>query len=85
MGGQVGHREVASVGCEEGGGPAGAVGVEPVPDDQERPADLAAEVSQGLDHRAACDAAPEVRLPPDLPRAAVTSNPPQPLQQNPIL
>ena len=57
---QVGHREVASVGGEEGGGPASAVGVEPVPDDQERPADLAAEVSQGLDHRAACDAAPEV-------------------------
>ena len=85
MGGQVGHREVASVGCEEGGGPAGAVGVEPVPDDQERPADLAAEVSQGSDHRAACDAAPEVRLPPDLPRAAVTSNPPRPLRQNPIL
>jgi hypothetical protein len=60
VGRQVGHREVARVRSKEGSRPMCAVGIKPVPDDQEGSADLSPEVLQGLDHRAACDAASEV-------------------------
>jgi hypothetical protein len=60
IGRQVGHREVARVGGQEGRHPAGAVGIEPVPDDQKGTADLAPEVPQGLDDQFAGDAAAEV-------------------------
>jgi hypothetical protein len=53
IGWQVGRREVARVGSEEGSRPVCAMGIEPLPDDQERPADLSPEVLQGLDHCAA--------------------------------
>ena len=60
IGGQVGHREVARVGRQECRRSAGAVRVEPIPDNQEGAADLAPEVPQGLNHRLAGNAAPEV-------------------------
>src|SRR5215210_4211564 len=50
VGRQVGHREVARMARQKGGRAAGAMGVQPVPDDQEGPADLAPEVPQGPDH-----------------------------------
>ena len=49
IGRQVGHREVAPVRSQKSRGPVGPVGVEPVPDHQERPAEFAPEVPQGLD------------------------------------
>lgn len=60
VGGQVGHREVPLVRREESRSPVRPVRVEPVPDDEERRADLPAEVLQGQDHRRARDAAAEV-------------------------
>ena len=57
---QIGHREVARMARQEGGRAVGAMGVQPVPDDQERPADLAPEVPQGPDHYLARDAASDV-------------------------
>ena len=60
IGGQVGHGEVARVGRQEGRRPAGAVRIEPIPDDQEGAADLAPEVPQGLDDKLAGDATPEM-------------------------
>ena len=60
IGRQIGHGEVARVGGQEGGGPAGAVRIEPVPDHQERPAEFAPEVPQGLDDKRARDAAAEM-------------------------
>lgn len=60
VGRQVGRREVPRVRGKEGGRPACPVRVEPVPDHEERRADLPAEVPQGQDHRRARDAAAEV-------------------------
>jgi hypothetical protein len=60
VGRQVGHREVAWVRGEEGGCPVCPVRVEPVPDHQDRRADLPAEVPQGQDHRPARDSAADV-------------------------
>ena len=60
IGRQIGHGEVARVGGQEGGGPAGAVRIEPIPDNQEGVADLAPEVPQGLDDKRARDAAAEM-------------------------
>jgi hypothetical protein len=60
VGRQVGYSEVPSVCGEEGGCPMRPVRVEPIPDHQERLADLPAEVPQGQDHRRARDAAADV-------------------------
>jgi hypothetical protein len=60
IGRQVGHGEVARVGRQEGCRPAGAVRIEPIPDDQEGVADLAPEVPQGLDDKLARDATPKM-------------------------
>ena len=57
VGRQVGYSEVPSVCGEEGGCPMRPVRVEPIPDHQERLADLPAEVPQGQDHRRARDVA----------------------------
>src|SRR5579883_1691457 len=53
---QVGGREVRRVRDEEGGRRARAMGVEPVPDHEQRRANLSTEVAQGQDHRSARDA-----------------------------
>ena len=66
VGRQLGHREVVRMSRQKGSRAAGAMGVQPVPDDQEGPADLAPEVPQGPDHHPARDAAadvPGVQLP----------------------
>jgi hypothetical protein len=60
IGRQIGHREVARVGGQEGGGSAGAMRIEPIPDDQKGAADLAPEVPQGLDDQLARDGTPEM-------------------------
>jgi hypothetical protein len=60
VGRQIGHREVARVGGQEGRRPAGAVRIEPVPDNQKGVADLAPEVPQGLGDKRARDAAAEM-------------------------
>ena len=66
IGRQVGHYEVVGMARQEGGRAVAAMGVQPVPDDQERPADLAPEMLQGPDHHRARDAAadmPGIQLP----------------------
>jgi hypothetical protein len=60
IGRQIGHGKVLRVGGEEGGGSAGAVRIEPIPDDQKGAADLAPKVPPSVDDKLAGDATAEM-------------------------
>src|SRR5215218_6218361 len=78
IGRQVGHREVARMACQEGSRAVGAMGVQPVPDDQEGPADLAPEMPRAPNPPlpgAPAPAAPPNTPPPGAPATTLDTRP----------